>query len=105
MVADATQSDLIKEIRSLSNFDRRSILSQCADFCTDHLSDDTLVEPIVASHELKIAETTLSVWRCTGREHLPYVKIGRLVRYRVGDLREFKRSRIVDTRPVDPETA
>ena len=36
---------------------------------------------------LKVA--TLSVWRSTGRYNLPYIKVGRLVRYRVSDLAEF----------------
>tara|TARA_R110002072_G_scaffold302405_2_gene485188 strand:- start:2403 stop:2747 length:345 start_codon:yes stop_codon:yes gene_type:complete len=95
-------SSLLKEIQNLSDADWFSLLPHCPPVSLLYLEDDALVEPEVASYELKIATTTLSVWRCTGREHLPYVKIGRLVRYRVGDLREFKRSRIVDTRPGDP---
>jgi len=31
----------------------------------------------------------LSVWRSTGRYNLPYMKVGRLVRYRLSDLAEF----------------
>jgi hypothetical protein len=33
---------------------------------------------------------TLAVWRCIGRYNLPYLKIGRLVRYRQSDLRRFR---------------
>lgn len=33
--------------------------------------------------------STLSVWRSTGRYNLPFLKVGRLVRYRVSDLAEF----------------
>lgn len=33
--------------------------------------------------------STLSVWRSTGRYNLPYMKVGRLVRYRLSDLAEF----------------
>ncbi len=35
---------------------------------------------------LDIKSTTLGNWRCTGRYHLPYIKTGRLVRYRIADL-------------------
>jgi len=40
-----------------------------------------------------ISPDTLSVWRCTGRYNLPFVKIGRLVRYRKSDLDKFLASR------------
>jgi len=45
---------------------------------------------------LGISKATLPVWRSTGRYALPYVKIGRNVRYRAGDLRDFieKRTRL-----------
>ena len=42
-----------------------------------------------AAHYLDVSPGTLPVWRTTGRYNLPFVKIGRLVRYRAGDLREF----------------
>jgi len=32
---------------------------------------------------------TLAVWRSTGRYSLPYIKVGRSVRYRISDLAEF----------------
>lgn len=38
---------------------------------------------------LGVAEQTLAVWKCTGRRSLPFVKIGRLVRYRKADLDAF----------------
>jgi hypothetical protein len=53
-----------------------------------HLLDD-----IDAAAALDISPGTLSVWRSTGRYNLPFVKIGRTVRYRVGDLRAFIESR------------
>ncbi|MFQ2613048.1 hypothetical protein ACK3ZS_19930 [Aeromonas caviae] len=37
--------------------------------------------------------TTLAVWRSTGRYNLPYLKVGRLVKYRISDLAEFLASR------------
>jgi hypothetical protein len=38
---------------------------------------------------LGVQPTTLAVWRSTGRYNLPYIKVGRLVRYRISDLAEF----------------
>lgn len=32
---------------------------------------------------------TLSIWRCSGRQHIPYVRIGRLVRYREQDVLDW----------------
>ncbi len=43
---------------------------------------------------LGVTEHTLAVWRCTGRYDLPYVKSGRLVRYREADVAGFIERRI-----------
>lgn len=42
-----------------------------------------------AADALGVKATTLAVWRSTGRYNLPYLKVGRLVKYRVSDLAEF----------------
>lgn len=42
-----------------------------------------------AAAYLGVAEQTLAVWKCTKRYDLPYVKIGKLVKYRLADLDEF----------------
>lgn len=42
--------------------------------------------PDQVSRLLKIPQSTLAVWRCTGRVRLAYVKIGRAVRYRRADV-------------------
>jgi hypothetical protein len=42
-----------------------------------------------AAFALGLKVSTLSVWRSTGRYKLPFIKVGRLVRYRVSDLAEF----------------
>lgn len=47
---------------------------------------DNLLSPMEASLLLGVSVDTLSVWRCTGRYNLPFVKVGRLVRYRKSDL-------------------
>jgi excisionase family DNA binding protein len=40
---------------------------------------------------------TLSVWRCTKRYDLPYVKVGRSVKYRPEDVQAFIMSRTVSS--------
>lgn len=42
-----------------------------------------------AAEVLAVKTTTLAVWRSTGRYNLPYLKVGRLVKYRISDLAEF----------------
>lgn len=42
-----------------------------------------------AACALGVKTSTLAVWRSTGRYKLPYLKVGRLVRYRLADLAEF----------------
>lgn len=42
-----------------------------------------------AASVLGVKTTTLAVWRSTGRYNLPFLKVGRLVKYRVSDLAEF----------------
>ena len=48
-----------------------------------------------AAQVLGVAPGTLSVWRTTKRYPLPYIKVGRLVRYRRSDLDSFLESRMV----------
>ncbi len=43
---------------------------------------------------LGISVGTLAVWRTTKRYNLPYVKSGRLVRYREEDVQAFINSRL-----------
>ena len=42
-----------------------------------------------AAEVLDVKPNTLAVWRSTGRYNLPYLKVGRLVKYRISDLAEF----------------
>ena len=46
---------------------------------------DLLDDKAAAAH-LQVSPGTLSVWRSTGRYNLPFLKIGRKVRYRRSDL-------------------
>jgi hypothetical protein len=56
---------------------------------------DPLIDNNPAADVLGIAHGTLPVWRATKRYDLPYVKIGRRVKYRMSDLLRFIESRIV----------
>ena len=47
-----------------------------------------------AAKILGIAPATLAVWRCTKRYKLPYVKVGRLIRYKESDVEAFIESRV-----------
>lgn len=59
----------------------------------DALPKSTLLDDTLAAESLGVSRGTLAVWRSTGRYNLPYLKIGRLVKYKVGDLLAFRESR------------
>lgn len=52
-----------------------------------------LLDEKEAADFLSIAPGTLSVWRSTGRYSIPFVKVGRRVRYRRSDLIVWLESR------------
>lgn len=52
-----------------------------------------LLKPKEVAEILGISVETLNVWRCTKRYPLPYVKSGRLIRYRIPDVEAFIESR------------
>jgi excisionase family DNA binding protein len=54
-----------------------------------------------AAEVLGVTPQTLSVWRCTRRYSLAWVKCGRLVRYRAKDLEKFIESRRVQPRAAE----
>jgi len=56
-----------------------------------------LLDEKQAAEHLTVSPGTLSVWRSTGRYNLPFVKIGRMVRYRVSDLDAWIAGRSRDT--------
>ena len=53
-----------------------------------------LMTPEQVAEYLGVSNETLNVWRCTKRYNLPYVKAGRLVRYRMQDVEAFVSSRM-----------
>jgi len=52
-------------------------------------SQHLLLDEKAAAQLIDVAPGTLSVWRSTGRYQLPFVKIGRNVRYRRTDLTDW----------------
>ena len=55
-------------------------------------SRDLLDEREAAAY-LDVSDGTLPVWRSTGRYNLPFIKVGRKVRYRRADLDSWLASR------------
>ena len=52
-----------------------------------------LLDQNQAASLLHVTPGTLSVWRSTGRYSIPFVKVGRSVRYRLSDLNSWIESR------------
>jgi excisionase family DNA binding protein len=65
-------------------------------------ADDPLRTPRETAGQLGVSTGTLNVWRATKRYPLPYVKIGRHVRYRQSDIDRFIASRRYGDVPGDP---
>lgn len=56
-------------------------------------SQDPLLTPQETASYLGVTEKTLAVWRCTQRYGIPFIKVGRLVKYRKSALDTFLESR------------
>lgn len=50
---------------------------------------NAMLLPRQAAARIGVTAGTLSIWRCTGRYDLPYVKAGSRVRYRASDVEAF----------------
>lgn len=61
---------------------------------------EILLTPEQTAASLGVSKKTLSVWRCTGRVSLAYVKVGARVRYRRADVDAYIARRTVV--PNDP---
>lgn len=59
------------------------------------VSRPTLLTSEEAAEMLGTSVITLANWRCTARYSLPFVKIGRSIRYKESDLLKFIESRTV----------
>tara|TARA_R110002167_G_scaffold162664_1_gene359194 strand:+ start:260 stop:457 length:198 start_codon:yes stop_codon:yes gene_type:complete len=60
------------------------------------MNEHKLLTPKEASDLLGLSEQTLAIWRCNKRYGLKYVKVGRYVRYRYGDVLGFVQDRTID---------
>lgn len=61
------------------------------------LSPNTeLLNSYQAAEYIGVTPGTLEVWRCTKRYHIPFIKVGRLVRYRKSALDIFLDQQTVD---------
>jgi predicted site-specific integrase-resolvase len=56
-----------------------------------------LLDEQAAAALLTVAPGTLGVWRSTGRYNLPFLKVGRMVRYRRADLLAWLEKRTRET--------
>ena len=56
---------------------------------TNTKNTDQLLTRKEAAKILGVKSTTMAHWTCVGRYNLPYVKIGRLVKYRSSDIQNF----------------
>ena len=63
------------------------------------VTGNTLLTPQDVATRLGVSTTTLSTWRSTKRYPLAYVKVGRLVRYRLSDVEAFEASRLQEITP------
>ena len=68
---------------------------------TTATTSDRLINPAEAADILGTTPGTLSVWRCQSRYSLPYVKVGKSVRYKLSDVWAFINSRTVGG-DIDP---
>jgi len=66
------------------------------------MSNNQLLTEYEAAQILDLKPGTLQVWRSTKRYPLPYVKLGRLIRYRRSDLDDFLRGCVnLNEAPLD----
>jgi hypothetical protein len=58
------------------------------------LNDDLIVNTQEAAQLIRTPEKSLIKWRSTGEHNIPFIKIGRNVRYRTKDLRDWIESHV-----------
>jgi len=57
--------------------------------------EDEIYSNTQAAEYIGVTPKTLEVWRCTKRYSIPFIKVGRLVKYRKSALDSFLESRTV----------
>ena len=63
----------------------------------ESLKNSDLLTNDQAANYLGVAPNSLAVWRTTKRYPIKYIKVGRLVKYRISDLNTFLESRTVSS--------
>lgn len=71
-------------MRTMTTQNLQDLIAAGADLLDDH----------AAAAMLDVSPGTLSVWRSTGRYSLPFLKVGRKVRYRRADLLAWLAARV-----------
>jgi hypothetical protein len=61
-------------------------------------NEEALLSPEQVASILQVSPDTLAIWRCTCRYPLPYIKVGRSVRYRLQAVKDFLASRTVEAK-------
>jgi len=62
---------------------------------TPTLADDAIIDTAAAAKLIGVSEKTLTKWRSTGENDIPYIKIGRAARYRTTHLNDWLERHIV----------
>ncbi len=62
---------------------------------TNHDNDKLLTTDQTAEY-LGVGKETLNVWRATKRYNIPYIKVGKLIKYRKSDLDRWLDERTCD---------
>ena len=57
------------------------------------MNNDKLMTPQEVADFIGVSVETLNVWRATRRYKLAYIKVGRLVRYKMTDIQAFLETR------------
>ena len=65
------------------------------------LSPGVLLTVDQAARALGVAKASLNVWRSTGKHGIPFVRVGKLIRYRAGDLRAHCQKGVETPPPVE----
>ena len=56
---------------------------------------DKLLTETEAAERLVVAPRTLTKWRCTASQSLPFIRVGRRIRYRASDVEAYLEGRTV----------
>ena len=70
---------------------------------SETIPHDGLLTEVETAAYLGLKAPTLATWRCTQRYELPFVRVGRAIRYRRTDIEKFLANRTVGQSCADTE--